>query len=75
MKIIKIGTWVDGIPYGWHFDGEGIGGGAQGCPESLPKNTPYLLGLDLISEGSVDVNGVRITEWEGARMRSLDVEE
>ena len=55
MKIVKIGTFDDrGMPTGWELG-------------AVDDNTKYLLGLDQIYPGSVDVNGVEIREWSIAR--------
>ena len=56
MKILKIGTFDErGCPTGWHLDMNDI-------PECQ-----YGLGIDILGQGIVDVNGVEIVEWTEER--------
>ncbi len=67
MKIIKIGTYDSaGVPMGWHIDCE-----FEGEAVNNEGSNKYCLGIDRFFPGSVDVNGVEITEWTLARKTAM----
>jgi len=58
-KIIKIGTWENGIPCNWHID----------------SNDKCVMKLEKIEEGGrVFVGDIEIVEWTEARKASLKKE-
>lgn len=73
MKIVKIGTFDDqGIPTGWNLDLNNEPGVAATISQGseTPSTIRYVLGIDMLYPGSVDVNGVEIKEWSVARKQA-----
>jgi len=69
MKIVKIGTFDNrGMPIGWSIDVGGKGVGFQEGTSALGvSDDAYVLGIDILGVGIVDVNGIEIVEWTDAR--------